>query len=158
MLEMKPRDKKAPCKRWVIELEATTPSSVSSGDFLIAASRPGSRGGLRPSPPSASSAGGIQLQRLSLEITACMPSLESSAEYLITPLSAIGQQHRRGLASVNAQTSFSRSFSRSFQRPSGFLSLFNSASSYHASCQCPASWSPSASLCYEQCLGEVGPT
>ena len=61
VLEMKPRDKKAPCKRWVIELEATTPSSVSSADFLIAASRPGSQGGLRPSPPSGSSAGGIQL-------------------------------------------------------------------------------------------------
>ena len=43
LLEMKPRNKGAPCKRFVIELDATTPSSVSSSDFLIAASHPGSR-------------------------------------------------------------------------------------------------------------------
>ena len=114
VLEMKPRDKKAPCKRWVIELEATTPSSVSSADFLIAASRTGSRAGLRPSPPSAGSAGGIRLYHLSLGITACMLSLESSAEILIAPwqpgrsapLSTISQRHRRGLASVNPQVPF----------------------------------------------------
>ena len=56
LLEMKPRDKGAPCKRFVIELDATTPSSVSSSDFLIAASHPGSRI-LQFTPSSATSRG-----------------------------------------------------------------------------------------------------
>ncbi|CAL5227205.1 g10122 [Coccomyxa viridis] len=55
-LELKPRDKRAQCKRFVIELEARTPSSATSADFLIAASRPSARA--RPlSPPSANSRG-----------------------------------------------------------------------------------------------------
>ena len=55
-LELKPRDKRAQCKRFVIELEARTPSSATSADFLIAASRPSARA--RPlSPPSANGRG-----------------------------------------------------------------------------------------------------
>ena len=56
LLEMKPRDKGAPCKRFVIELDATTPSSVTSSDFLITASHPGSRI-LQFTPSSANSRG-----------------------------------------------------------------------------------------------------
>ncbi len=57
LLEMKPRDKGAPCKRFVIELDATTPSSVSSSDFLIAASHPGSR--ILQFTPSATTSRGV---------------------------------------------------------------------------------------------------
>ena len=56
LLEMKPRDKGAPCKRFVIELDAATPSSVNSSDFLIAASHAGSRI-LQFTPSSATSRG-----------------------------------------------------------------------------------------------------
>ncbi len=62
-LEPKPRDKRALCKRFVIELEARTPSSATSADFLIAASRPSAHA--RPSsPPSATSRGRSQYPAL----------------------------------------------------------------------------------------------
>ena len=56
VLELKPRDKRSQCKRIVIELEARTPSSATSADFLIAASRPSAHA-RASSPPSATSGG-----------------------------------------------------------------------------------------------------
>ena len=68
LLEMKPRDKGAPCKRFVIELDATTPSSVNSSDFLIAASRPGSR--LLQFTPSSTASRGVHCNHVLLP---CIP-------------------------------------------------------------------------------------
>ena len=73
LLEMKPRDKGAPCKRFVIELDATTPSSVSSSDFLIAASHPGSRI-LQFTPSSATSRG------VHSALTCCFPAAPYSLQ------------------------------------------------------------------------------
>ena len=56
VLELKPRGKRSQCKRIVIELEARTPSSATSADFLIAASRPSAHA-RASSPPSATSEG-----------------------------------------------------------------------------------------------------
>ena len=56
VLELKPRGRRGQFKRFIIELEARTPSSATSADFLIAASRPSAHA--RPSsPPSATSRG-----------------------------------------------------------------------------------------------------
>jgi len=66
VLEMKPRDKGALCKRFIIELDASTPSSVTSADFLIPASRPSAHG--RPSSlPSATSRGGKHTDSATIE-------------------------------------------------------------------------------------------
>ena len=71
-LELKPRDKRAQCKRFVIELEARTPSSATSADFLIAASRPGAHA-TPASPPSAGSRGMSQQPALVYDTSSWLP-------------------------------------------------------------------------------------
>ena len=80
VLELKPRGKRSQCKRIVIELEACTPSSATSADFLIAASRPSAHARLS-SPPSATSRGMLcshDLLVLGLGWTICKAAKQAS--------------------------------------------------------------------------------